>query len=92
MTTIYKCDKCGAEFRNPKECRICEASHMSPVDRIKYMIMLECKEVCIATIHIMFMGVKEIASIQIVLMIIIIKILCLLNHFTIKGLVAYETF
>lgn len=46
MTIIYKCDKCGAEFRNAKECRICEASHMNPVDRIKYMIMLEGREVC----------------------------------------------
>lgn len=36
MTTIYKCDKCGAEFNDPNECRICEASHMNPVDRIKY--------------------------------------------------------
>ena len=46
MTTIYKCDTCGQEFKSAKECRICEASHMNPVDRIKYMIMLECKEVC----------------------------------------------
>ena len=46
MTTIYKCDTCGQEFKSAKECRICEASHMNPVDKIKYMIMLECKEVC----------------------------------------------
>lgn len=46
MTTIYKCDTCGREFKSPKECRICEASHMAPVDRIKYMIVLNGGEVC----------------------------------------------
>ena len=43
MTTIYKCDTCGQEFKSAKECGICEASHMAPVDRIKYMIVLECR-------------------------------------------------
>lgn len=46
MTTIYKCDTCGREFKSSKECRMCEASHMVPVDRIKYMIMLNCESVC----------------------------------------------
>ncbi len=46
MTTIYKCDTCGQEFKSAKECRICEASHMAPVDRIKYMIVLNGGEVC----------------------------------------------
>lgn len=40
MTTIYKCDTCGQEFKSSKECKICEASHMTPIDRIKYMILL----------------------------------------------------
>ena len=40
MTTIYKCDTCGREFKSSKECKICEASHMTPIDRIKYMIPL----------------------------------------------------
>lgn len=46
MTTIYKCDACGQEFKSPKECRMCEVSHMTPVDRIKYMIMLNGGSVC----------------------------------------------
>lgn len=46
MTTIYKCDSCGAEYKSPEECRICEAYHMIPVDRIKYMIMLNLGNVC----------------------------------------------
>lgn len=46
MTTIYKCDSCGAEYKSPKECRICEASHMTPEYRIKYMIMLNLGNVC----------------------------------------------
>lgn len=46
MTTIYKCDTCGQEFKSAKECGICEASHMAPVDRIKYMIVLNGGEVC----------------------------------------------
>lgn len=40
MTTIYKCDTCGREFKNLKECKMCEASHMTPIDKIKYMILL----------------------------------------------------
>ena len=46
MTTIYKCDTCGLEFKSPKECRMCEVSHMAPVDRIKCLIMLSCGNVC----------------------------------------------
>ena len=46
MTTIYKCETRGQEFKSPKECRMCEASHMVSVDRIKYMIMLNCGNVC----------------------------------------------
>lgn len=46
MTTIYKCDTCGQEFKSPKECRMCEASHMTPVDRIKCLIMLNFGSVC----------------------------------------------
>ena len=46
MTTIYKCDTCGQEFKSSKECKICETSHMTPIDRIKYMTMLNCKSVC----------------------------------------------
>ena len=46
MTTIYKCDTCGLEFKSLKECRMCEVSHMAPVDRIKYMIVLNGGEVC----------------------------------------------
>ena len=46
MTTIYKCDTCGREFKSPKECRMCEVSHMAPVDRIKCLIMLNCGNVC----------------------------------------------
>lgn len=46
MTTIYKCDTCGREFKSPKECRMCEVSHMAPVDRIKCMIMLNGGYVC----------------------------------------------
>ena len=46
MTTIYKCDTCGHEFDNSRECRICEVSHLSPVDRIKYLIMLNGGSVC----------------------------------------------
>ena len=46
MTTIYKCDTCGQEFKSSKECRMCEASHMAPADRIKYMVMLNCGSVC----------------------------------------------
>ena len=46
MTTIYKCDTCGREFKSSKECRICEVSHMAPVDRIKCLIMLNCGNVC----------------------------------------------
>lgn len=46
MTTIYKCDTCGREFKDPKECGMCEVSHMTTVDRIKYMIMLSGGCVC----------------------------------------------
>nr|DAG32544.1 MAG TPA: hydrogenase/urease nickel incorporation protein [Caudoviricetes sp.] len=38
MTTIYKCDTCGQEFKSSKECRICEASHMAPADRNDYYL------------------------------------------------------
>ncbi len=46
MTIIYRCDTCGQGFKTQKECRMCEASHMAPVDRIKYMIMLNCESIC----------------------------------------------
>jgi hypothetical protein len=46
MTTIYKCDTCGREFKSPKECKMCEVSHMSTVDRIKCLIMFNCGNVC----------------------------------------------
>lgn len=46
MTTIYKCDTCGQEFKSSKECMMCEASHMVPVDRVKCMIMFNCGNVC----------------------------------------------
>lgn len=46
MTIIYKCDTCGKEFNNSRECSICEISHMSPADRIKFMIMLDCGNIC----------------------------------------------
>ena len=35
MIIIYKCDTCGQEFKNLKECKMCEASHMTSVDHIK---------------------------------------------------------
>lgn len=46
MTTIYRCDYCKKDFRGLKECRLHEASHMNSADRTKYLIMLECMDVC----------------------------------------------
>lgn len=46
MTTIYRCDCCKKDFRSLKECRLHEASHMSSTERTKYLIMLECMDVC----------------------------------------------
>ena len=39
MTPIYRCDICGNEFRNPRECRAHESSHFDGVDKIKYILM-----------------------------------------------------
>ena len=46
MTTIYRCYCSKNYFRILKECRMHEASHMSSTERIKYLIMLECMDVC----------------------------------------------
>ena len=39
MTTIYKCDFCGREFKTKRECETCETSHMAYKDAVKYTIM-----------------------------------------------------
>lgn len=44
MTTIYKCDKCGAEFRNSRECRQHESSHYEGAGKIKYDLMYSAEE------------------------------------------------
>ena len=46
MTIIYRCDVCGQEFKNQKKCRVCEASHMGNIDRTKYLLMINCQEIC----------------------------------------------
>ena len=47
MTTIYKCDKCGAEFRNPRECRVHETGHFHGIDKIKYdLIHNQEEDIC----------------------------------------------
>lgn len=93
MTTIYKCDTCGREFKGPKECRMCEVSHMTPVDRIKYMIMLSGGVfVIIVIIHIMSMVANVIVSTSIANIQMPIKTLFQQSLCTTRVLVAYETF
>ena len=41
------CDKCGAEFRNPRECRVHEAGHFHGIDKIKYdLINNQEEDIC----------------------------------------------
>ena len=36
MTTYYRCDHCGKEFRSSRECRVHESSHYDGAEKIKY--------------------------------------------------------
>lgn len=46
MKTIYKCDVCGREFGSAFLCRSHEASHFDGVEKIKYDLYSESKELC----------------------------------------------
>lgn len=46
MTTVYKCDFCGKEFKTKRECEICEISHVSYKDAVKIMIMSYDRDPC----------------------------------------------
>ncbi len=39
MITVYKCEFCGAEFKNSRECRTHESNHFNEIDKIKYDLM-----------------------------------------------------
>ena len=36
MTTIYKCDICGKEFKSEFTCRHHESQHLDGIERVKY--------------------------------------------------------
>ena len=44
MTTYYRCDHCGEEFRNARECRTHESSHYDGAEKIKYNLMYSSEE------------------------------------------------